>query len=197
MGDVMPDEPNDLELIARYKKGDVAALDVLVRRYQRQLFGYIIKMSGNAADADEIFQATWFKVIKKIGSYRHKNFLGWLVRIAHNAVIDRSRRKKPNVSLDAETSEGGTLEAVLTDNGPAPHNRMENGDLAAAIADAVSGLPQKQKEVFLLRTEAELPFKEIAEIQKASINTVLARMQYALEKLRVDLKESYNELQRI
>jgi RNA polymerase sigma-70 factor (ECF subfamily) len=197
MVDVMADELTDTDLIKLYRGGDVGALDTLVRRYRKQLFGYIIKMSGNAAEADEIFQETWFKVIKKIATYRHKNFLGWLVRIAHNAVIDRSRRKKPNTSLDAENREGVTLESVLAGTGPAPHNRMENEDLAKAIGQAVARLPENQREVFLMRTEAELPFKEIARIQKTSINTVLARMQYALNKLQGDLKESYNELQRV
>jgi RNA polymerase sigma-70 factor (ECF subfamily) len=191
---VMLDELEDMELITRYKRGDVSALDVLVTRYRRQLFGYILNMSVNASEADEIFQEAWLKVIRKIGLYRHKNFLGWLVRIAHNVIIDKSRRKKPNVSLDAESDDGGSLGDVLEDGGPAPAAGIENKDLGRAISRAVAMLPDEQREVFLLRTKAEISFKEIAEIQGTSINTALARMQYALGKLREPLQESYNEL---
>jgi len=191
---VMLDELEDMELIVRYKRGDVSALDVLVMRYRRQLFGYILNMSGNAGEADEVFQEVWLKVIRKIGFYRHKNFLGWLVRIAHNVIIDRSRRRKPNVSLDAESEDGGSLGAVLTAGGPAPADGIENRDLGRVISRAVAMLPADQREVFILRTEAEVSFKDIAKIQGVSINTALARMQYALAKLREPLRESYNEL---
>jgi RNA polymerase sigma-70 factor (ECF subfamily) len=193
-GCIMSEELEDIELISRYKRGDVSALDTLVRRYRRQLFGYILNMSVNASEADEIFQEAWLKVIKKIGLYRHKNFLGWLVRITHNVIIDRIRRRKPNVSLDAESSEGGSPGSIIADKGPAPADGIENRDLAQAITNAVAMLPNEQKEVFLLRTKAEISFKEIAKIQGTSINTALARMQYALDKLRVPLREAYNEL---
>ncbi len=188
------DQLDDRELVARYRRGDVAALETLVQRYKRQLFGYILNMTGNAGDADEIFQEAWFKVIRKIHLYRHKNFFGWLVRITHNVVIDKARRKKPSVSLDAESDEGASLGNTLADSGPSPRAGVGNEDLGQKIAEAVATLPEEQKEVFLLRTQAELPFKEIAKIQGTSINTALARMQYALAKLRVPLKECYDDL---
>lgn len=188
------DQLDDRELVARYRRGDVAALETLVQRYKRQLFGYILNMTGNAGDADEIFQEAWLKVIRKIHLYRHKNFFGWLVRITHNVVIDKARRKKPNISLDAESDEGTSIGNMLADSGPSPRAGVGNEDLGQKIAEAVATLPDEQKEVFLLRTQAELPFKEIAKIQGTSINTALARMQYALTKLRVPLKECYDDL---
>jgi RNA polymerase sigma-70 factor (ECF subfamily) len=188
------DQLDDRELVARYRQGDVAALEVLVERYKRQLFGYILNMTGNAGEADEIFQEAWLKVIRKIHLYRHKNFFGWLVRITHNVVIDKARRKKPNVSLDAESDEGASLSNTLADSGPSPRDGVGNEDLGRRIAEAVATLPEEQKEVFLLRTKAELAFKEIAKVQGTSINTALARMQYALSKLRVPLKACYEDL---
>lgn len=190
----MAEEIDDMTLVRRYRRGDAAALDVLVRRYQRQLFGYIVKMTGSTRDADEIFQETWFKAIKKIRLYRNNNFPGWLVRIAHNTVIDRSRRNRHNLSLDLENEEGRALVNTIADTGPAPEDAINNRDLKEAIEREVAKLPEKQREVFILRTEAELPFKEIAKIQRTSLNTVLARMQYALSKLRKPLKEAYDEL---
>ncbi|MBT3192733.1 MAG: sigma-70 family RNA polymerase sigma factor [Verrucomicrobia bacterium] len=188
------DQLDDKELVARYREGDVGALDVLVQRYRRPLFGYILNMIGNTGDADEIFQNAWMKVIRKIGLYRHGNFFGWLVRITHNVVIDSIRKRKPTVSLDAESEEGGSLGDVLPDDGPSPHDNSQNRDLGEMVKKAVATLPDEQKEVFLLRTKAELPFKEIAKIQGTSINTALARMQYALAKLRVPLRECYDDL---
>ncbi len=188
------DQLDDRDLIARYRRGDVAALEVLVERYKRQLFGYILNTTGNAGEADEIFQEAWLKVIRKIHLYRHKNFFGWLVRITHNVVIDRARRKKPTVSLDAESDGGTSISNMLADSGPSPRDGVGNEDLGLRIAEAVAVLPEEQKEVFLLRTKAELAFKEIAKIQGTSINTALARMQYALAKLRVPLKGCYEDL---
>jgi RNA polymerase sigma-70 factor (ECF subfamily) len=190
----MDSERDDIELISCYRRGDAGALDELVKRYQRQLFGYIVKMTGSAADADEIFQETWYKVIRKLRLYRHNNFMGWLVRITHNVIVDRSRRKKPNVSLDRETESGDSMLSVLPDKGPGPMERVANLDVKKRIDAAVAELPEDQREVFLLRTEAGLSFKEIAVIQKTSINTALARMQYALSKLREPLREVYDEL---
>ena len=194
MNVVAIDKLDDKDLIALYRKGNVDALDMLVQRYRRQLYGYIFKMSVSSSDADEIFQEAWVKVIKKIRLYRHNNFLGWLIRITHNVIIDKVRRKKPNISLDAENNEGSSLASALSDDGPDPTDRIQNKDLAASIDKAVNMLPNEQKEVFLLRTKMEISFKEIAKIQGISINTALARMQYALKKLREPLQESYNEL---
>lgn len=188
------DKLDDRDLIARYKKGDIDSLDALVQRYKRQLYGYILKMSVNHSDADEIFQEAWVKVIRKISLYRNNNFLGWLIRITHNVIIDKVRRKKPNVSLDAEREDGASLASVLPDDGPTPTDGIQNEDLADAINRALDILPDEQKEVFLLRTKMDISFKEIAKIQKISINTALARMQYALSKLREPLQESYDEL---
>ena len=189
------DKLDDSELVARYRRGDVEALEVLVERYRRQLFSYILNMIGNTGDADEVFQEAWIKVIRKIGLYRHKNFFGWLVRITHNVIIDSIRRRKPNVSLDAEAGDDcGSLGNILPDRGQTPSENSENRDLGSVIAEAVALLPDQQKEVFLLRTKTELPFKEIAKIQGTSINTALARMQYALAKLREPLRECYDEL---
>ena len=190
----MYSEKDDIELIACYRRGDTAALDELVRRYQKQLFGYIVKMTGSSADADEIFQETWLKVIKKLGLYRHRNFMGWLVRITHNVIVDRSRRRRPVVSLDRESESGGSMADVLPDRAPGPMERVANIDLKKRIAMEVAKLPDDQREVFLLRTEIGMSFKEIASVQKISINTALARMQYALNKLREPLKEAYDEL---
>ena len=185
-------EGTDKELVDLYRRGHVEALDALIERYRRMLFGYIFNMVGGSADADEIFQETWFRVIRKIGGYRERNFGGWLVRIARNIAIDRIRRRKPDLSLDAEPEEGRSLAEVIPGQDPGPRRRVEARDTGSAIARAVAGLPLEQREVFLMRVEADLSFKEIARAQRVSINTALARMQYALAKLRLSLKTEYD-----
>lgn len=189
-------EATDKELINQYRRGQVEALEALIERYRRMLFGFILSRTSGAADADEVFQETWFRVIRKIDSYRERNFGGWLVRIARNIIIDKARRRKPDMSLDAAPAEGGTLADVIPGNDPGPRRRIETSDLGRTISEAVAGLPDEQREVFLMRVEADLSFKEIARAQRVSINTALARMQYALAKLRPLLKDEYEGLAR-
>ena len=184
----------DHELVTRYRQGQVGALGQLVEKYQRPLFGYIINMTEGRDDTDEIFQEVWFRVIKKLGTYRQKNFFGWLVRIAHNLVIDRARRKKPDFSLDEKSEDNRSRAEVIPDNDRGPLFRIKADELGQRIAKAVAALPADQKEVFLFRVQADLSFKDIAGIQGVSLNTALARMQYALAKLRPMLKEDYEAI---
>ena len=175
----------DEVLLASYRKGNTEALSILVDRYQNRLFSFIINMAGRPDEADEIFQEVWFRAIDKIDTYREKNFLAWLTRIAHNLVIDRWRGKKVVVSLDATEDEGGLdLSEKLSGPELTPAEQAESNDMVKRILDTVAALPVEQREVFLLRAKADLSFKEIAVIQGVSINTALARMQYALTKLR-------------
>ena len=184
-------DENDEDLIARYAKGETDALSVLFERYRRPLYGFVARMSPSAADADEVFQEVWLRVINKAKTYRKDRFRGWLYRIAHNLMIDRSRCRKPNVSLDAATGDEGTETLVdrVPSKGRSPSDAAEGAELRASIQSAVARLPPEQREVFLLRTEGDVPFKEIAQMQGVSINTALARMQYAISRLRKLLHE--------
>lgn len=186
-------EPSDQELLTRYGAGDVQALQSLVERYRRPLFAYIRQMTRSAADADEAFQETWFRAIRKLDSYREKSFLGWLARIAHNLVIDTHRRRRPEVELDRETGTGEALVTRVPSRGLAPDRAVADAELGQRLRAAADALPADQREVFLLRAHGDLPFKEIARIQRVSINTALARMQYALTKLRVVLGQDYRD----
>jgi RNA polymerase sigma-70 factor (ECF subfamily) len=197
MREVAGQEPES-ELLDRYRKGDATALGVLVEKYRRPLFGFITNMTRDGSDADEVFQEVWFKAIRNMALYRDKNFGGWLMRIAHNTVIDRARRRKGMCSLDAgsedEESGGGSLAAILPASGQDPAGHAQSGELGRRITDAVAELPPEQKAVFLMRVEMDLPFREISRIQRVSINTALARMHYAVGKLRALLRDDYKAL---
>ncbi len=184
----------DDELLASYFDGCIEDLEELVEKYRRPLFGFICGMTGAGGDPEEVFQEVWFRVIKKLTLYRSRNFLGWLMRIARNLVIDAARRKKPAVSLDAEQEDGRVLIEKIAGGNPGPVAGIKNAELGDRISRAMAELPVEQKEVFVMRSQSDLSFKEIARIQKVSINTALARMQYAVDKLRLILKSDYEEI---
>lgn len=185
---------SDKELISRYSGGDIDALEVLVERYRGKLFGYIIGMTRSQVEADDIYQEVWFRAIKKLDGYKAGNLGGWLTRIAHNLVIDRARKKKPLLTLDQEFEDGGSMIDVVPGKDIDPGAAAAASEIGVKIQAAIEMLPIEQKEVFILRTKSDMPFKDIAEMQKVSINTALARMQYALAGLRPLLKEVYDEV---
>ena len=186
---------DDAKLLAAYRNGDSDALGLLVEKYKGPLFGFIYKFSEGREDADEVFQEVWVRAIKNINRYRQKNLLSWLFRIAHNLMIDRIRRNRFSVSFDTPANaDGAPLGDFLASDRLGPDHETGGHDLGARIDAAVAVLPGEQREVFWLRMQGGLSFKEIAKIQRCSINTALARMQYALSKLRNELGSEYREL---
>jgi len=177
------DAAGDGELIAAFVRGDERAFEQLYGRYKRQLYGFLNNLiPDNPSEADEVFEETWLRVLDKLPGYHDEGrFSAWLFRIARNLFIDRLRksRKLPGtLELDAENAPALPGPASLE-----PDQEFDLGEVGAVIARAVELLPVEQREVFLLRQQ-ELAFREIAEIQGCSINTVLGRMQYAMKSLR-------------
>jgi RNA polymerase sigma-70 factor (ECF subfamily) len=182
--------------LAEYRRGRVESLGLLVDHFRRPLYAFISRMMDGHVDADEVFQEVWLRAIKHLDHFNDEKLLSWLFRIAHNLVIDRSRRAKPSASLDAPVREGDdeSLGQRMAAPGLAPDTQVAGRDVGRRIAAAVARLPPEQREVFLLRTEGDRSFKDIAKMQKVSINTALARMQYALSKLRTELQDDYRNL---
>ncbi len=188
-------ELEDAKALEAYFAGDAEALAPLVEKYKRPLFSFLTRFAANPAEADEWFQETWVRAIQHMNRKRPEKLLSWLFRIAHNLIIDQSRRHKPACSLDAPLSHSGdSLTTQIPDGALPPDLEAGGRDLGHRIEAVASALPLEQREVFWLRMQAGLPFKEIARIQHCSINTALARMQYALDKLRTTLAPEYQEL---
>ena len=183
----------DGELIRQYLEGSRESFEMLYHRYRNSLYAYLNNLLEQKKSAvDDVFQQTWLKAIDHLSAYKDNNmFLAWLMRIAHNAAMDHCRKDKKNgqyeISLFPEDKlqdgEGNGVQADISDERYAPGRSMEQQEVAVIVKKAVNSLPPELREVFLLRTE-KIPFREIARIQKCSINTVLARMQYALKNLR-------------
>lgn len=189
-------EHSDNVWIEQYRKGDVSALTHLVEHYRKPLYAFIYNMLQGKGDAEEIFQEVWLRAIKNLKSYRDKNFAGWLFRIAHNLFIDGIRRESRFVRPPGDPEMENEAAAIerYPSREATPDRQVEAMDLGQRIRAALSSLPEDQREVFLMRTEADLSFKEIAVIQNTTLNTALSRMHYALQKLRPLLQEDYHLL---
>lgn len=174
-------------LIERSGKGDAAAFGELVGIYRRRLYSYLIKLSGDRNAAEDIFQETLIKVWNGIKKYDDRQkFASWLFSIAHNCSIDYLRKKKLADTTFVELKE----ETVLTKDAQDLYSSKE---LKERLDIELNQLPFKQRQVFFLRQFGELSFKEIAEITKEPLNTVLSHMHYAVTKLRAALRNDYAE----
>ena len=175
----------DETLANRAKEGDHAAFRELVERYQGRLFSFLCYRAGRPA-AEDLFQDICLKWWTRMSTYRQEGPFGaWAFTIARRTLLDfmETRRKDRSVPLDAA---GGVPERE-----PSPERQAESGETAARLSRAMEGLSDEQREVFLLREYGGLSFKEIAAMQGCPLNTALARMRYALLKLRGTLEERY------
>ena len=165
---------------------------MLYRRYERQLFSFILKFVKDRANAEDIFQQTWMKAIQGLASYREKGkFSSWLFGIANNACIDHVR-KRSRAKIDDFICEEG-LDSLKSE-GPDPEDAILTSERKTWLNEAISYLPPEQKEVVLLRLQGEIPFKEIARILDTPLNTVLGRMHYAMRQLQRMSIEIFGEV---
>ena len=183
-------ECDDQTLIREYLAGRDDAFTMLYGRYKALLYSYLNRLlGGDRAGADDLFQQTWIRAVDQLGKYEDRQqFSAWLLRIAHNLTIDYFRKCGRVSRFEAgslDEPESGIEAAGHHDE---PWRSMHREELEAAIEDAVGKLSPELREVFLLRRE-NISFREIARIQNSSINTALARMQYALRNLRKSLAD--------
>ncbi|MBN1158650.1 MAG: sigma-70 family RNA polymerase sigma factor [Bacteroidales bacterium] len=182
---------SDNELVDKFVSGDSSSLETLINRYRKQVYTYILLLVKNSYLAEDIFQDTFIKVIRSLdeGKYQDNGkFLAWVLRIAHNLVIDHYRKEK---QLNAVSKEDFSLD-ILNSKKYAVRNAEESiitEQIRKDIRELIDYLPQEQKEVLILRQYCELSFKEIAEHTNVSINTALGRMRYALINLRRMVRE--------
>ncbi|KOS04931.1 RNA polymerase subunit sigma-24 [Flavobacterium akiainvivens] len=175
----------DAVLVKNYVGGDENALATLIKRHQSKIYGFIYSKVSDRDVADDIFQDTFIKVIKtlKSNSYNEEGkFLPWVMRIAHNLVVDHFRRNK-KMPMHRETEEFSIF-SIMTDNAPNVENRIITEQVESDLMRIIDELPADQKEVLQMRIYQDLSFKEIADLTGVSINTALGRMRYALMNMR-------------
>lgn len=178
--------------LSRYRAGDVEALSNLVERYRKPLFGYILSMTEGRGDPEGVFQDTWLRAIRNLRSFRDENLLGWLYRTARNLVIDQFRKNRFRGEMPgSDNPRNDSWPDRIQAPDPGPDREAAGRELGAAIRAAVQNLPPEQREVFLMRMQGGLSFRDIAAAQGVGVNTALGRMHYAVGKLRERLKGEY------
>ena len=182
---------SDRVLLGHYLAGDSSAISQLIERHSRRVRDYIRMMVKDRYLAEDIFQETFIKVVRVIDEGRYVDsgkFLSWVLRIAHNQVIDHFRSQKQDKSV-SESDAGYDVLGTLRFAEPTVEDRIVGEQIAEEVRGLVDLLPEEQREVVRMRYYANLSFKEIAEQTGVSINTALGRMRYALINLRRLIKE--------
>jgi RNA polymerase sigma-70 factor (ECF subfamily) len=177
---------SEKELIKSFINGDHSSLQTLIERHQNRLYSYIFLLVKDKQLADDIFQDTYVKVINtlKRGSYNDEGkFIQWVMRIAHNLVIDHFRKSKKVPTVDNSNSDFDVFDTVkFTD--PSIEEKLVVDQIHTDVRKLLEFLPEEQREVLYLRCYSGLSFKDIAEQTDVSINTALGRMRYAIINMR-------------
>ncbi|WP_339888472.1 sigma-70 family RNA polymerase sigma factor [uncultured Flavobacterium sp.] len=172
-------------LVQQYVAGNEQALSQLIERHQSRIYGFIYSKLNDRDLCDDIFQDTFIKVIKnlKTKSYNEEGkFLPWVIRIAHNLIVDHYRKNK-KMPMTRETETYSIFE-FIKDNSSTIEGQMITEQVEEDLKRLIEELPGDQKEVLVMRMYEDLSFKEISEQTGVSINTALGRMRYALMNLR-------------
>lgn len=176
---------SDSVLVQQYIAGNENALAVLINRHQSKIYGFIYSKLPDRDVADDIFQDTFIKVIKTLKSNAYNEegkFLPWVMRIAHNLIVDHFRKNK-KMPVVRDTDEFSIF-SIIKDDSKTIEGLMISQVIEEDLRRIIQELPADQKEVLVMRIYQDLSFNEIAEITGVSINTALGRMRYALMNLR-------------
>jgi RNA polymerase sigma factor (sigma-70 family) len=181
----------DYELIQKFIKGEQSCFEEIIHRHKNKVFAYISLYIRDQALVEDIFQDTFLKVIQSVKSgkyYDNGKFLSWVMRIAHNLIIDHFRRIKQMNTTSNDDYESDIFNSKKFSDANIEDTLIKR-QIQKDVRMLIGQLPDDQKEVVILRHYAGLSFKEIADITEVSINTALGRMRYALINLRKIMEE--------
>ena len=183
MGDAYSDE----KLMLAYANGDLRAFDTLYARCRGMLYRFILRSVADRASADELFQETWSRLIASRERYRvEAKFSTWLLQIAHNLIVDSFRRARPQAGPE-ETEV--VMSGLDIPDSERPEQVLTEFEQRRRLQMALDGLPEEQREAFVLRVESGLGLVEIAQITGAGQETVKSRLRYAFAKIREKFAE--------
>jgi len=177
--------PSDEHLLNAWANGDRGALEELFRRYRSVAYRVAYRLLGNEADALDAVQDGFVKALTHLSGFQGRSsFKTWLLRVVSNASLDlgRQRGRRETLSMDAFAPK--ERESVEPPVFPNPAARLENADLRRQMQQALSKLPEAQRRTFILHVEADLSYREVADVLGISIGTVMSRLYYARQKLR-------------
>lgn len=187
----MKSTKTDYELITGFINGDERSIELLILRHKSKIYSYINLYIRSRDLADDIFQDTFLKVVQSIRAGRYQDdgkFISWVMRIAHNLIIDHFRHEKQMgiVYNDDYDTDLFNSRRLADDN---VEDIMVRRQVLRDVRSLINGLPEDQREVVIMRHYAGMSFKEIADMTGVSINTALGRMRYALINMRKVMAE--------
>lgn len=183
---MIPEDQGALFLLYR-DKGDVSSFERLMDYFAKPLFSYLVRYLRNRYEAEDALQEVWLKVIRQKHTYQEQgSFSAWIYRIAHNHCLDLFRKKscRTDDREIVEDEEGGAVLDRLPGSFSTPFETMVENEIISQLEAEIALLPDLIREVYILRAVQGVPFKEIADIQKAPIGTVLSRMHQAVQRLK-------------
>ena len=176
---------SDQELVKNYLNGDNSSFETLLMRHKSRVFAFIMSKIRNKDLSEDIFQDTFIKVVNSLqrGKYNEEGkFLPWIMRIAHNLVIDHFRKESKMKNI--RPSDEFNIFDVISNGNRAQDEEMIRKRVHTDLNKLIQDLPEDQMEVLRMRYFEDMSFKKISEITGVSINTALGRMRYALINLR-------------
>jgi len=187
----MKSTKTDYELISSFINGDERSIELLILRHKSKVYSYINLYIRSRDLADDIFQDTFLKVVQSIRAGRYQDdgkFISWVMRIAHNLIIDHFRHEKQMGIVYNDDYENDLFNSrrLADDN---VEDIMVRRQVLRDVRSLINGLPEDQREVVIMRHYAGMSFKEIADMTGVSINTALGRMRYALINMRKVMTE--------
>lgn len=191
-GSGSPRDLEEQELIARCQAGSRDAFDELITRYQRRIYTFAYRLTGNAEDAADIAADTFVRIYTAIGSFRgDSSFVTWLYRVVTNIYLDsrKRRRARPTTSLDEVVAlEETTVQRQVEDTGPTPHEMAEANERTRVLEAAIASLPEFQRLMIVMYHVEGLAYEEIAASLQLPIGTVKSRLNRARNALRRKLE---------
>jgi RNA polymerase sigma-70 factor (ECF subfamily) len=185
-----PSSVSDETLMQSYAAGQATAFESLYARHALRLWRYFFRNTADAALADDLSQDLWFAVVESAAGYEVRSkFTTWLFTMAHHRLVDHWRRRKPGLSLSADTEESLRLaDSLFAASGFEPDHSLDRQLMAQLLLDALAGLPAEQRECFLLQVEADMTVADIAQATGVAEETAKSRLRYARAKLRQALE---------
>ena len=173
-------DASDEQLMVEYGKGSMAAFEVLYARHRVALYRYFMRVAGNTATANDLYQGCWEKVIKARRRYSAKApFQAWLFRIARNHHIDHLRSQRPTAELDPQQADPDSV-----DNG----ENLDQQQRELALRSALAALPEEQRDALVLKLDAGLDLQTIAAVTGVGVETAKSRLRYATRSLKQALQ---------